>query len=689
MQHTTSEPRAGSRNYQNALLLLVLGLYLLTMSGHTYATDEETMLETSRVLVTKGTWAMSPNRSLVQVPGVDGNTYSQYGPAQSLAAIPWAAAGLLVGDLFPKDQAGFPLRLILSMYNALIAASLVALFSALGAALGYSRKSTVVGALALGFCTFLWPHSRTFFSEPLTALALFASFYLALIGASPNSSANAQVNLKLVASGALFALALATKVQYVVALPAFIIYVAWRGGQAQLPNKLRVIIRSLLTWLLGLALGALPLLYYDWRLFGSPFSTGYGASPTSFLTNPLLNGLLGLLLSPGKGLLWYAFPVVLTVWGWPRFARAHRAEGVLIIALALPIIVLFSLYSFWHGDGSWGPRYLIPALPFLLLPILPVIERAIGARLGADKAVSETPTPPRRMFSVARLAVSIALAVGLLVNLLGVVVNFDTYINVESDLDARHWVVESSPINGHLTLFEERVREWTARLMPRAGTTTTFRSGFSYSEGDKATGELLPRWTTGSGVLEIRPADTTGAAVLVTLRLSDNRPPELPRSHVTILADGAPLAAQVAPVEGQPASSDYTVAIAPHPTNLTIESDTWNPAALKINSRNEDLGLRLESVTVAQDSTILPNQLVEGTAPAPPYYPQPRWYYNPDTHHPADLWFLYMLETDMGRKAMLILGLPVLVVALLLIVIGGHGLRWVERKAKGKIHLPS
>ena len=271
---------------------------------------------------------------------------------------------------------------------------------------------------------------------------------------------------------------------------------------------------------------------------------------------------------------------------------------------------------------------------------------------------------------------SSALAVGLLVNLLGVVVNFDTYINVESDLDARHWVVESSPINGHLTLFEERVREWTARLRPRAGTTTTFKSGFSYSEGDKATGELLPRWTTGAGVLEIRPADATGATVFVTLRLSDNRPPELPRSHVTILADGAPLNALIAHVQGQPVSADYTVAIAPHPTSLTIQSDTWNPAALKINSRNEDLGLRLESVTVAQGSTILPNQLVEGTAPAPPYYPQPRWYYDPDTHHPADLWFLYMLETGMGRKAMLILGLPVLMVALLLIMIGGRTLRF-------------
>ncbi|HST04167.1 MAG TPA: hypothetical protein VLQ48_05465 [Chloroflexia bacterium] len=670
MQRVISAPRAGGRNYHFALLLLVLGLYLLTMSGHTYSPDEETMLETSRALVTRGTWAMPPSHTLVQVVGTDGNTYSQYGPAQSLAAAPWTAVGLLVGELFPKDQAGFPLRLILSSYNALIAAGLVALFAALGAALGCTRKANIVGALALGFCTFLWPHSRTFFSEPLTALALFASFYMALVAISPDSAATTRVNLRLVASGALFALALATKVQYVVALPAFLIYVAWHAAQTNHPRKPQFAARSLLAWLLGLVLGALPLLYYDWSLFGSPFSTGYGASPTNILTNPLADGLLGLLLSPGKGLLWYAFPLVLTIWGWWRFARAHRAESVLIVALAVPIIVLFSLYAFWHGDGSWGPRYLIPALPFLLLPILPVIETVTGAKLHTDNTQA-----PRRTFSFARLAVSTALALGFLVNVLGVVVNFDTYINVQPDENARHWTLAASPINGHLVLFDDRVHEWTLRLMPPAGTTTTFKSGFSYSEGDKASHELLPRWTTGAGLLEIRPAGTAAAPISVTLRLSDHRPPELPRAQVTILVDGAPLAAQVAPVEGQPVSTDYTLAIPPHSTSLTIQSDTWNPSVLQINSRNEDLGLRLESVTIAQGSTILANELVEGTPPAPPYYPQPRWYYDPDTHHPADLWFLYLLETGMGRKAMLLLGLPVLVVAFLLIIIGWRILR--------------
>src|SRR3954451_656011 len=101
-------------------MLVVLGIYILTMSGHTYSPDEETMLAASQALVTQGTWELPPSKALVEVTGADGKRYSQYGPGQSLAAVPWVIVGRLVGGLFPKDQAGFPLRLVLASYNALV-----------------------------------------------------------------------------------------------------------------------------------------------------------------------------------------------------------------------------------------------------------------------------------------------------------------------------------------------------------------------------------------------------------------------------------------------------------------------------------------------------------------------------------------------------------------------------------------
>ena len=224
----------------------------------------------------------------------------------------------------------------------------------------------------------------------------------------------------------LFALAVATKVQYTVALPAFLVYLGWRIMQGR---------RSLATpalWLVGLLAGLIPLFIYNTLIFGSPLDTGYGSNPASTLTTPILQGALGLLLSPGKGLLWYAFPIVLTFFGWVPFARKHRAEAAFIVLLFLSVLALFSVYSFWPGDGSWGPRYLSPALAFLLLPILPVIERAIP----------EAQVAARSRVSIVRLAVSAVIALGFLSNLLGVLVNFDTYINVVNDNNSRYWTTD-------------------------------------------------------------------------------------------------------------------------------------------------------------------------------------------------------------------------------------------------------
>lgn len=647
------------------LFAFVLGLYLLTMSGHTYSPDEETMLETSRALVTNGTWAIPPSESMVQVEGTGGQTYSQYGPGQSLAAVPWVAVGQAVGSLFPRDQAGYPLRLILGSYNALIAAGLAALFAALGLALGYSRWASTAGALALAFCTYLWPHSRTFFSEPLTALSLFGSFYLLVLIRRAGAVGSRRILVLSLASGALFALAVATKVQYVVALPAFLLYLALGVWSANKPGNhtpdanMRSAFRTPLLWLAGLALGLLPLMLYNLLIFGSPLSTGYGQDPTSTLTNPFFEGLLGLLISPGKGLLWYALPLLAAIWGFPRFARNHRAEAIFVITLALPIFALFSLYSFWHGDGAWGPRYLIPVLPFLLLPILSAFDRRAK---GAPVQVAHSMSPLRA------LALAFVLGLGFLINLLGVLVNFDTYINVEGDLNSRHWTVAGSPIAGHLRLLEQRAEEWGTRLRQGTGT-ILFTGGFSYSEGDKAKGELLPRWTTGAGTMQIRPPSGSQEPLSITLRLTDHRPPELPRATVTILLDGTPVQSSASPLPDMPITTDYTFT-APSTTHaVTLQSDTWNPSELAEGARNETIGVKLESVQIAQSNRALATKLVEAL-PAPPYYPQPRWYYDPGTHHPADLWPVYMAETNMGRKAMLALGLPVVALGLLLAFVG-------------------
>ncbi len=645
-----------SSNLPLAFMLVVLGVYLLTMSGHTYSRDEETMLEASRTLVTRGTWVMSRDTNLVQVRGVNEHLYSQYGPGQALAAVPWTAAGLLMGKLFPNDQAGFVLRLVDATFDVLMASGIVGLFAALGLGLGYSRKASLFTAGSFAFATFLWPHSRTFFSETLVALCLFASFYLVFLSTHNAPQATRRADLLLALSGALFALAVATKVQYVVALPAFQVYVWWRVSNTMSTPRQTVGLSA--WWAGGLLVGLVPLLVYNYTSFGNVFTTGYGTDLRSIFTYPLAEGLYGLLLSPGKGIVWYALPVLLTLWGLPRFARKFKAEALLFALVALPVLTLFALYPFWHGDGSWGPRYLVPVLPLMMLPSLQAVKSAIESHR-----------------EWGRVALAVLVGLGFSINLLGVLVNFDTYINSGYNDEARHFTLEAAPIFGHARLLYSELHRKLGFVDP-GDNSVVFKHDFSYSEGNREQGELLPRWTIGRAALDVwpSPADTP---VTVTLRLSDHRPPMLPRASVAVLVDGERV--EGLPVPGSPVSTDYAFSINTRPTHVVINSDTWNPLEVGQSNRDEQLGVRVDSFTISKDGQVLDYRFLDDLDP-PPYFGSAVWYYDPNSHFTLDLWPVYMAATGMGKKAMLALGLPIVALSLLCVALGLLGLHRPRRR---------
>jgi hypothetical protein len=685
-----------------ALTLVVFGSYLLLMSGHVYSPDEETMLALSRSLVERGSWVMEPQGGLFQVEGVGGKLYSEKGPGQSLFAVPWTALGLLLGGAYPPPQSDFVLQFVLGAYNALVGAGMVGLLAALGMAMGFSRRASLTAGAALGFSTFLWPTGRTFFAEPVLGLCLLASFYLLYVGLHRATNPTPW----LIFSGVLFAAAVAAKVQGAIALPAYLLYIAVAGAAAESrgsrvegrvgvqdqqsptstdprpptpdsassarPSVLGPRPLAIAIWLVGLAAGMVPYLLYNWLTFGGPFSTGYGygTSITNFDT-PLYEGIYGLLLSPGKGLILYAPPVLLLLWGWQRFAREHRAEAWFVGVLAATMLAVFGSFAVWHGDGAWGPRFLVPLLPFLLLPALPVIAglRAEDRGPSGDQAVGGRRSGAGWRFDVRAFWVATLMGVGFFVNLLGAAVNFDAYLNVGVEGRERYWYPQTSPIAGHWGLFTAQMRGVALRLLPR-NDTFYLTDGFSYSEGNKARGNLLPRWTDGEGTMSLTLESPPSS---VTFRLADHRPPDLPRATISILADGEELELSRSPVEGQPASTDYSFNLNRGPERLVIKSSTWNPSSLPGGGRDEELGVSLERVEINGRMA----QIVEAM-PAPEYSPAPLWYYDLRTPFAADWWPVYLPEAQMGTKGLLLLALPLLLVAGASIGLGAAGLRREE-----------
>lgn len=131
-----------------------------------------------------------------------------------------------------------------------------------------------------------------------------------------------------------------------------------------------------------LAAAAPPVLFNLWYngwYFGDPFRTQF---PIFGIWNvPIWEGLPGILVSPGRGLLVYSPILVLAgvgtalVWrsGGPPLLRA------LSVGTAATIL-LYGKYDVWWGGWTFGPRLLADLNPALALLLAPAFERLRARR---------------------------------------------------------------------------------------------------------------------------------------------------------------------------------------------------------------------------------------------------------------------------------------------------------------------
>jgi hypothetical protein len=117
--------------------------------------------------------------------------------------------------------------------------------------------------------------------------------------------------------------------------------------------------------LVGVAIGALPLVAYNYIAFGNPLEQGYGTKP---FDTPIQMGLYGLLFSPSRGLFVYcpylvfAFLALVRALRWPGEVAA-RLRGLFVVWLAT--LVLYATYTEWWGGRVFGARFLDDLAPVL------------------------------------------------------------------------------------------------------------------------------------------------------------------------------------------------------------------------------------------------------------------------------------------------------------------------------------
>jgi hypothetical protein len=384
----------------------VLAVYVLVNPGHIDLIDGQIRYEvTMNWLLLGRPIVLDPG--LVRLMGAtqpNGSTYSHYGAGASVAAMPLVWLGTFHDDP-PGEATRFMFSLTTSIFGALAAGILYLFYAELGVPARRALAWTGVAA----FTTLLWPASETIFDNAQHACLVLLAVLLGFVSSKRRSTHFAML-------GGLVAGLLLTYQEYfvlIIPLLAFSTFDSNFGVRDGRKGRARALLRPFRLllkldvqgairefksplglspeevsafhhacrrfgfFLLATLVGAALALDYNYLRFGSVLDSAklrHGAHHDYPLFGNPLSGLLTLLVSPGKGILFYSPPIVLGIAGIRRLWRHKPQVAFIVVAVSAVLVLFISTISFPGGEWCWGPRYLTPlvllwALAFPFIPI--------------------------------------------------------------------------------------------------------------------------------------------------------------------------------------------------------------------------------------------------------------------------------------------------------------------------------
>jgi hypothetical protein len=324
-----------------------------------------------------GTAEIDPSET-IDTSYVDGRYYAAKAPGLAMFTLPWygtlRAAGLQDAPL--STGAGYRNRVWeLNLFGAvlpMLALLLLMVVAAERVVPGYGLPAAVL----LGAGTLLLPFSTLFFDHVLSAALGFAAFVVLLLARERDPRV-----WRLAAAGVLAGLAVVVEFPLGIVAAVLGLYaLTWVRP-----------IGRIWAYAAGVLTGIAPLLAYNTWAFGSPMTLGYtnalkqpaGAGAPVVGANE--SGLYGVglpdpraalsLLVSEKGLLVVTPLAIAAVLGLPLLWRTgRRAETAVCAAIPLLFLTYNAAYYLPFGGQSPGPRFLVPALPFLVLPLALVLR---------------------------------------------------------------------------------------------------------------------------------------------------------------------------------------------------------------------------------------------------------------------------------------------------------------------------
>jgi len=339
-------------------------IFTLTHSGYDDSEAPYQYMVARQILIAHALGFSEPQPGIFKV-APNGRTYASHEIGNSLFMLPYAWLNVqLERQLTPRI--GEPkVRLLTrfltsSLSSVYAAAGLTFIFVLLRFFFAQTLRAALINVLILGFCSFYWTYSRSLFDGLLCATLLCAATLLLFFYGRRGDGR------LLVLAFCFFGLGFISRVTMVIPIAAGFLFLGLilHSNQKRCARAMVIAAFVLLPFFVWQA-------YYNHLRTGNALVNAVQTYENNSLTGNLRTHVAGLLISPGKGVLVYAPPVLLALFCFPAFFRRYRAEALYISVIGLAwLLVHAKLVGNWHGTFAWGPRHFLTIAPVVAIPFL-------------------------------------------------------------------------------------------------------------------------------------------------------------------------------------------------------------------------------------------------------------------------------------------------------------------------------
>jgi len=348
-------------------------IYFFTVKGYLAVPDSEFSLRTAKSIVERG--SLTINAANFEGDYVfhtdDGRIYSKYGIGLALLWVPYVIAGKLIASLtsLPEDLL---IRFLISFYNIFFGAGAAVIMFLIIRFFKAPKKIAFTLALIFGLATMCWNYSVSDFSDGTQMFFLLLTVYCVL----KNNKKS------LIIGGFSFGFLILLRISNLIFIPLFILFILLNNRSIKKSK-----IKNMAYFLFFVIIIISFLLFLNYIRFGDIFESGYRDDESLKFNLGIIPGNIFSLLfafdviEQGKGIFIYNPILLVGILGYFSFFKAHKKESLLFLGILITNLCFYASFYGYHGDWSWGPRYLVIALPFYLLPLFTLPRKNLTLRI--------------------------------------------------------------------------------------------------------------------------------------------------------------------------------------------------------------------------------------------------------------------------------------------------------------------